>query len=92
MIKECLVKKKPFQQKTIQFTPSLTNDELREWTSGAAFITHLERDEDPCIMIMTLEGPLRAYYGDYIMQGVDGNDFYPVKESIMIKSYNFLRD
>jgi len=92
MIKECIVKKKPLQQKAIQFTPELTNEELREWTNGSAFITQLDRDDEPCIMIMTLEGPLRAYSGDYIMQGVEGNDFYPVKESIMIKSYDFLRD
>lgn len=92
MIREFLVKKKPFQQKAIQFTKELTDEELKVWTNNSAFITQLDRDDEPCIMIMTLEGPLRAYYGDYIMQGVNGDDFYPVKESIMIKSYDFIRD
>ena len=92
MIHEYIVKKKPFMQKAIQFTPELTDEELRKWSNNAAFITHLERDEHPCVIIYTLEGAMRAHYGDYIMQGVNGNDYYPVKESIMIKSYDFLRD
>ena len=92
MIHEYIVKKKPIIQKAIQFTPELTDEELRRWSNNAAFITQLDRDPEPCVMIMTLEGAMRAYYGDYIMQGVEGNDYYPVKESIMIKSYEFLRD
>jgi hypothetical protein len=92
MIHEYIVKKKPFIQKAIQFTPELTDEELRKWSDNKAFITHLDRDDEPCVLIMTLEGAMKAYYGDYIMQGVNGNDFYPVKESIMIKSYDFLRD
>jgi hypothetical protein len=92
MIREYIVKKKPFVQKAIQFTPELTDEELRRWTDDKAFITHLDRDDEPCAMIVTLEGALKAYYGDYIMQGVEGNDFYPVKQSIMHKSYEFLRD
>ena len=91
MIYEHLVKKKPFTQKAIQFTKELTDEEVRRWTNDKAFITHLDRDDEPCIMILTLEGAMKAYYGDYIMQGVNGDDFYPVKESIMHKSYEFLR-
>ena len=92
MIREYTVRKKPFIQKAIQYTNELTAEELREWSDGKAFITHLDRDEEPCILIMTLEGAMKAYYGDYIMQGVNGNDYYPVKESIMLKSYDFLKD
>ena len=91
MIYEHLVKKKPFTQKAIQFAKELTDEEVRRWTNDKAFITHLDRDDEPCIMILTLEGAMKAYYGDYIMQGVNGDDFYPVKESIMHKSYEFLR-
>ena len=92
MIKEFLVKKKPFQQKAIQFTPELTDEEIRRWSNDKAFITQFDREDDPCVLIMTLEGAMKAYYGDYIMQGVTGEDYYPVKESIMIKSYDFIRD
>jgi hypothetical protein len=90
MIREYQVRKKPFIQKAIQFTPELTDKEVREWTGDRAFITHLDRDDEPCIMILTLEGTMKAYYGDYIMRGVNGNDYYPVKQSIMEKSYDFL--
>ena len=92
MIREYIVKKKPFIQKTIQFTKDLTDEELRRWSGDRAFITHLDRDDEPCVLIMTLEGAMKAHYGDYIMQGVSGDDYYPVKEQIMIKSYEFLRD
>ena len=92
MIREYIVKKKPFIQKAIQFTKELTDEELRRWSDDRAFITQLDRDDEPCVMILTLEGAMKAHYGDYIMQGVSGNDFYPVKEEIMIKSYEFLRD
>lgn len=92
MIHEYVVRKKPIILKAIQFTKELTDEELRLWTGERAFITQLDRDDEPCVMIMTLEGVMKARYGDYIMQGVNGNDFYPVKEEIMIKSYEFLRD
>ena len=92
MIREYIVKKKPFVQKAIQFTKELTDEELRRWSDDRAFITQLDRDDEPCAMIMTLEGVMKARCGDYIMQGVNGNDYYPVKEDIMIRSYEFLRD
>ena len=92
MIREHIVRKKPFLQKAIQFTKDLTEEELQRWSDGKAFITHLDREDEPCVMIYTLEGAMRAHYGDYIMMGINGNDFYPVKESIMLKSYDFVRE
>jgi len=92
VIKECLVKKKPLYQKAIQYTPELTNEELRRWTNNKAFIMQLERGDDECVVINTLEGTMKASMGDWIMQGVTGEDFYPVREDIMYQSYNFLRD
>ena len=91
MIKEYQVQKKPMVLKAIQFTPELTDQEVRTWTNNSAFITQLDRDYEPCIMIMTLEGPLRAYYGDWIMCGATGHDYYPIREDIMTLSYDFLR-
>ena len=35
---------------------------------------------------------MKASYGDYIMQGATGYDYYPVREDIMNLSYDFLRD
>jgi len=92
MIRECLVKKKPITLKAIQYTQELTNDELRRWTNNKAFIMQLERGDDECVVINTLEGTMKASMGDWIMQGVTGEDFYPVREDIMYQSYDFLRD
>lgn len=38
------------------------------------------------LQIMTLEGPLYAEIGDYIIQGVEG-EFYPCKPQIFKKTY-----
>ena len=92
MIRECLVKKKPMTLKAVQFTSELTDHEIRTWSNNKAFISQLDRDDEPCVLINTLEGTMKAQYGDYIMQGATGSDFYPVREDIMVMSYDFLRD
>jgi hypothetical protein len=92
MIHECLVRKKPFTLKAIQFTKDLTDEDIRLWTDNRAFITQLDRDDEPCVLIVSLEGTMKAHYGDWIIQGVTGDDYYPVKQSIMDMSYDFLRD
>ena len=38
------------------------------------------------LTIQTLEGDMRADYGDYIIRGVQG-EFYPCKPDIFIKTY-----
>ena len=38
------------------------------------------------LIIRTLEGDMRATYGDYIIQGVAG-EFYPCKPDIFHKTY-----
>ena len=37
-------------------------------------------------MIRTLEGDMRATYGDYVIKGVQG-EFYPIKDSIFRETY-----
>lgn len=91
MIREYMVRKKPFLQKAIQFTNELTNEELRRWSDDRAFIANLDREPEPVIIIHTLEGAMRAYIGDYIMQGING-EVYPVNEKIMLKTYDFVRE
>ena len=39
------------------------------------------------LKIFTLEGPLLASLGDYIMRGVSG-EFYPIKPDILAKTYD----
>ena len=91
MIRESIVRKKPFLQKAIQFTDDLTNEELVRWSNNRAFIAQLDREPEPVIVINTLEGTMKAYLGDYIIQGIAG-EVYPVNEAIMNKSYDFVRE
>lgn len=41
---------------------------------------------DPYLLIVTLEGPISASSGDYIIQGVEG-EFYPCKPTVFEKTY-----
>lgn len=91
MIREYLVQKKPSLQKAIQFTEQLSNEELRKWSEERAFIAHLDREPEPVIVIPTLEGSKRAYLGDYLLQGENG-EIYPVSEKMVSKYYEFIRE
>lgn len=42
-------------------------------------------------MIRTLEGDMRATYGDYVIRGVKG-EFYPCKPDIFEATYDAVRD
>jgi hypothetical protein len=91
MIIERLVKKKPIAVKCVQFTKDLTDHELRTWSNRKAFITQLDRDDEPCVMINTLEGTMKAQYGDWIMMG-NYEDVYPIRQDIFDATYDFVRD
>jgi hypothetical protein len=43
-------------------------------------------DGEPCGFIQTLEGEMRADYGDWIITGVAG-EMYPCKDSIFRQTY-----
>ena len=56
-----------------------------EWIGGAGY----EAGVTPPLIdliIPTLEGDMRASYGDYIIKGVNG-EFYPCKPDIFKKTY-----
>jgi hypothetical protein len=88
---ERVVKKKPIAVKCVQFTKDLTDHELRTWSNRKAFITQLDRDDEPCVMINTLEGTMKAQYGDWIMMG-NYEDVYPIRQDIFDATYDFVRD
>lgn len=90
MILEHLVKKRPIIVKCVQFTKELTDHELRTWSNKKAFITQLDRDDEPCVMVNTLEGTMKAHYGDWIMMG-SFEDVYPIREDIFNATYDFVR-
>lgn len=56
-----------------------------EWIGGAGYEAGVA---PPLIdlIIPTLEGDMRASYGDYIIKGVNG-EFYPCKPDIFEKTY-----
>ena len=89
MIKEYQARKKPLVVRCIQFTHELLDEELRAWSNKKAFIAHLERDVEPCAMINTLEGTMKAQYGDWIIMG-NFNDVYPIREDIFNANYDFV--
>lgn len=61
-----------------------TPEEVAEWCGGKLIG---EDDFDTiAILIPTLEGEMRAEYGDYIIKGVKG-EFYPVKPDIFHETY-----
>ena len=43
------------------------------------------------VLIPTLEGPLTASLGDYVIRGVHG-ELYPVKPDIFEESYDIVSD
>ena len=56
-------------------------DEIKEFTHGDAYY-HDSGD----LFIRTLEGPLRASVGDFIIKGLSG-EFYACKPDIFKKTY-----
>lgn len=76
-------RKKPIAVEARQVT-SPTAAELAEWCGGN--LTYLE-NEVCCIIIPTLEGPMRANINDWIIRGVQG-EFYPCRNDIFKETYD----
>lgn len=73
-------RKKPVVIEAIQFKG---DENLIECLS---FLDGQKAGGDDSIIIMTLEGDMRASKGDYIIKGVNG-EFYPCKPDIFEKTY-----
>ena len=56
-------------------------DEIKEFTHGDAYYY-----DNGDLFIRTLEGPLRASVGDFIIKGLSG-EFYACKPDIFKKTY-----
>jgi hypothetical protein len=70
--------KKPVAIEARQYTAESAND-IAKWCSGYI-------DTSSCLVIPTLEGPMRALQNDWIIKGVRG-EFYPCRESIFNETY-----
>lgn len=72
-------RKKPVVIEAIQFHTNF--DEIEAFVGGDAEF----RDGE--LVVATLEGPLRAAHGDWIIKGVKG-EFYPCKPDIFAATYD----
>ena len=71
-------RKKPVVIQALQFNGNF--DEMEEFVGGDAEF------RDGQLLIATLEGPIRASKGDWIIKGVKG-EFYPCKPDIFEATY-----
>lgn len=68
-------------------------DKIAEWCKGIAEEKQLAgpgRGMHLGIIIRTLEGDMKASYGDYVIQGVKG-EFYACKPDIFAETYEEVR-
>lgn len=82
-------RKKPVEVEAIQFTGH-NGKEILEWMKPASdvFLTPHPKDiSKHVIIIETLEGAMRAFPGDWVIKGVNG-EFYPCKPFIFEKTYD----
>ena len=77
-------KKKPVVIEAIQYT-KLNKDKLIKFL-GLSKENNLEE-----LIISTLEGDMKASYGDYIIKGVKG-EFYPCKPDIFKETYEEVKE
>lgn len=91
-------RKKPVVIEAIQWVSSnfmeierFVGKELKtKWIGGAGY----EAGVTPPLIdliIPTLEGDMKASYGDYIIKDING-EFYPCKPGIFIKTYEEVED
>jgi len=77
-------RKKPVVIDAVQYTGANFND-IEEFVGGDAEFREGQ------LVVATLEGPLRASPGDWIIKGVKG-EFYPCKPNIFALTYEAVDD
>ncbi|WP_121703366.1 hypothetical protein [Streptomyces sp. E5N298] len=80
-------RKKPVEIEARQLTPETVHD-IKQWVGASA---RIHTDGVPLgapvkLAIHTLEGVMLADFGDFIIQGVQG-EFYPCREDIFRATY-----
>lgn len=77
-------RKKPVVIEAIQFT-SENKDIVFNWVTCNRY-PDFDKDNNPVLVIQTLEGNMTANLGDFIIKGING-EFYPCKPGIFEKTY-----
>lgn len=85
MIKKYI--KKPIIIEAIQFKDNADCIlAIYEFMKQEPIRINYEDKTNPYIKIETLEGTMKAFVGDYIIKGING-EFYPCKPDIFAKTY-----
>ena len=79
-----MYRKKPVVIEAELFVP-YSIEKILEWVPNSYESKDLDGLPDG-LVIETLEGDMKASYGDYIIKGVQG-EFYPCKPDIFEKTY-----
>lgn len=84
-------RKKPVVIQAMGPLTAENSDAIREWCDGdecpANTPTSSPMRYDGALIIPTLEGPMTANLGDYVIRGVKG-EFYPCKPDIFTATYD----
>jgi hypothetical protein len=82
-------KKKPVEIEAVQFDGTSTSKvAIRQWMDGEEYFKPMASTRDiTTLTIETLEGPMTAQPGDFIIKGIQG-EFYPCKPDIFEQSYD----
>ena len=77
--------KKPIVIEAVQLKEPNIPEDISRWCNGKVCGVG-QIDEKVWIEIYTLEGIMKASYGDFIIKGIQG-EFYPCKPDIFHKKY-----
>lgn len=83
-----LVRKKPVEVEA-QKIDELNYKSIAEWCG--ALVKYRQDNYEPHLQILTLEGAMTAYIGDWVIKGVKG-EFYPCKADIFEKTYDIVEE
>ncbi|GJF06566.1 hypothetical protein [Pseudonocardia sp. D17] len=86
------VRKVPVEVQAMGPLSPENRDEIAAWCHGKADETHLSapgRGLELGVVIHTLEGDMRASYGDFVIRGVKG-EFYPCKPDVFGETYEVI--
>ena len=85
-------RKKPVIIEAIQFEDNSDRIiEIQEFLGGDTIVISYEDADNPYMYIETLEGDMKAGFGDYIIKGVQG-EFYPCKPDIFEATYEVVNE
>ena len=84
-----LYRKKPVVIEAIQWTGD-NRKEIFDFCN-MSYINYEIGSDVPTLKIQTLEGPMTASIGDYIIKGIQG-EFYACKPDIFLQTYDKVTD